>query len=85
MGGYLMRGIEYTAYKQDMEKVRNTRLYLKYKKYFGEDYAKGFIKGLTEGKMGVNVDIAKKLKLNGFSIEDIQYVVDLSYEEISCF
>ena len=33
MGGYLMRCIEYTAYKQDMEKVRNTRLYLEYKKY----------------------------------------------------
>ena len=78
-----MCGINDIAYKQDMEKARNTKLYLEYKKHYGKDYANGFIRGITEGKMCANVDIVKKMKLQGFSIDDIRYVVDLSYEEIS--
>ena len=75
---------EYRAYVDNLNSYRDLKNSLDYAEAKGkaEGKAEGKVEGKAEGKAEEKVEIVKKAKVLGFSIEQIQQLTNLSIEEI---
>jgi len=71
---------EYRTYVDNLNSYRDLKNSLDYAEAKGK--AEGIAEGIAEGKAEGKVEIVKKAKVLGFSIEQIQQLTNLSIEEI---
>jgi predicted transposase/invertase (TIGR01784 family) len=79
---------ERVEYDRAMKELRDTELVIEstrqdaYDDGFGKGYGKGVDKGVDMGRSKEKLANAKRMKLKGYPLEDIQDITGLSIEEI---